>query len=106
MASRLPSSSARRSRTVPSGSASRTRSLPSARAGGGEPPRLEAQARLLYAHFAPFDELLRTVREGGEPPSQTQVKAVDRGSHTVTLAIGDFDAVTLDYTKDVTGNAQ
>ena len=67
---------------------------------------LEAQAHLLYAHFAPFDELLRTVREGGEPPSQTQVKAVDRGSHTVTLAIGDFDAVTLDYTKDVTGNAQ
>ena len=71
-----------------------------------ETVRLEAQAHLLYGHFQPFDELLRALRDGAEPPAGTQVKAVDRRAHTVTLAIGDFDAVVLDYTKDVTANAQ
>jgi len=68
--------------------------------------RLEAEAHFLYAHFAPFDELLRSIREGRPPPEGTQVKAVDRKAHTVAVAIGDFDTVTLDYEKDVTANAQ
>src|SRR5207249_11602244 len=35
-----------------------------------------------------------------------QIKATERKDHTVTLAGGDFDAITLDYEKDVTANAQ
>lgn len=68
--------------------------------------RLEAQAVFLYGHYADFDELLKAVRESRERPEHEQVKAVDRRAHTVTLAIGDFDALTLEYDKDVTANAQ
>ncbi len=68
--------------------------------------RHEAQALFLYGHFAIFDELVKAVREDREPPEHGQVKAVDRKMHTVTVAIGDFDALTLDFDKDVTANAQ
>lgn len=68
--------------------------------------RHEAQALFLYGHYALFDELLKAAREGKEPPGEGQLKAVDRRTHTVTVAIGDFDALELDYDRDVTGNAQ
>ena len=68
--------------------------------------RLEAQALFLYSHYAVFDELLKAIRDGRDPPENAQIKAVDRKGHTVTLAIGDFDAIRLDYDKDVTANAQ
>src|SRR5207244_5403561 len=68
--------------------------------------RLEAQAVFLYGHYQVFDELLKAIREGRPPPEHAQIKAIDRKEHTVTLAIGDFDAITLDYEKDVTTNAQ
>jgi predicted ribosome quality control (RQC) complex YloA/Tae2 family protein len=68
--------------------------------------RHEAQALFLYGHYALFDELLKAVREGNEPPGEGQIKAVDRKAHTVTVAIGDFDALELSYDKDVTANAQ
>ena len=68
--------------------------------------RHEAQALFLYGHYAIFDELLKSLREGREPPQDTQVKAVDRRTRTVTVAIADFDAIVLDYDKDVTANAQ
>ena len=68
--------------------------------------RHEAQALFLYGHYAVFDELLRALRDGGEPPAATQVKAVDRKAHTVTIAIADFDAIILDTERDVTANAQ
>src|SRR5713101_1945553 len=71
-----------------------------------EAMRLEAQAVFLYGHYAVFDELLKATREGRPPPEHAQIKAIDRKAHTVTLAIGDFDAITLDYEKDVTANAQ
>ena len=71
-----------------------------------EAMRLEAQAVFLYGHYAVFDELLKAIREGRPPPEHAQIKAIDRKDHTVTLAIGDFDAITLDYEKDVTANAQ
>jgi predicted ribosome quality control (RQC) complex YloA/Tae2 family protein len=67
---------------------------------------LEAQAVFLYGHFAIFDELLRAIREGRPPPEHGQIKAIDRKAHTVTVAVGDFDAITLEYEKDVTANAQ
>src|SRR5438094_1118162 len=67
---------------------------------------LEAQAVFLYGHYAVFDELLKAIREGRTPPEHAQIKAIDRKEHAVTLAIGDFDAITLDYEKDVTANAQ
>ncbi|TLZ57122.1 MAG: fibronectin-binding domain-containing protein [Methanobacteriota archaeon] len=67
---------------------------------------LEAQAVFLYGHYAILDELLRAIREGRPPPEQGQIKAIDRKAHTVTVAVGDFDAITLDYDKDVTANAQ
>jgi predicted ribosome quality control (RQC) complex YloA/Tae2 family protein len=67
---------------------------------------LEAQAVFLYGHYAVLDELLRAIREGRPPPEQGQIKAIDRKAHTITLAVGDFDAITLDYDKDVTANAQ
>src|SRR2546426_363450 len=67
---------------------------------------LEAQAVFLYGHYAILDELLRAIREGRPPPEQGQIKAIDRKAHTVTVAVGDFDAITLDYDKDVTSNAQ
>src|SRR3989442_975800 len=68
--------------------------------------RLEAQAVFLYGHYAVFDELLKAIREGRTPPEHAQIKAIDRKAHTVTLAIGDFDAITLEYDNDVTANAQ
>src|SRR3989441_1233882 len=71
-----------------------------------EAMRLEAQAVFLYGHYAVFDELLKAIREGRTPPEHAQVKAIDRKEHTVTLAIGDFDAITLEYEKEVTANAQ
>ena len=71
-----------------------------------EAMRLEAQAVFLYGHYGVFDELLKAIREGRTPPEHAQIKAIDRKDHTVTLAIGDFDAITLDYEKDVTANAQ
>ncbi len=71
-----------------------------------EAVRYEAQAHFLYAHYSLFDELLRQIREGGEPPADTQIQAVDRKERTVTLGIADFDAITLGYEKDVTANAQ
>ena len=71
-----------------------------------EATRLEAQAVFLYGHYPVFDELLKAVREGRDPPEQGQIKAIDRKERTVTLSIGDFDTITLDYEKDVTANAQ
>src|SRR5207247_1754042 len=70
-----------------------------------EAARLEAQAVFLYGHYAVFDELLRAVREGRPPPEHAQIKALDRKAHTITLAVGDVDAITLDYEKEVTANA-
>src|SRR3989441_4499290 len=67
---------------------------------------LEAQAVFLYGHYSVLDELFRAIREGRPPPEQGQIKAIDRKAHTVTVAVGDFDAITLDYEKDVTANAQ
>jgi predicted ribosome quality control (RQC) complex YloA/Tae2 family protein len=67
---------------------------------------LEAQAVFLYNHYAVLDELLKAVREGRPSPEHGQIKAIDRKAHTITLAIGDFDAIVLDYEKDVTANAQ
>jgi predicted ribosome quality control (RQC) complex YloA/Tae2 family protein len=67
---------------------------------------LEAQAVFLYGHYAVLDELLKGIREGRPPTEQGQIKAIDRKVHTITLAVGDFDAITLDYDKDVTANAQ
>jgi len=67
---------------------------------------LEARAHFLYAHYEPFDELLKAIREGREPPANAQVKSIDRKTRTVTLGIADFDAITLAYEKDVTANAQ
>ncbi len=68
--------------------------------------RHEAQALFLYGHYAIFDELLKAIREGRNPAENAQVKAVDRKTRTVTLAIADFDALVLEYDKDVTANAQ
>src|SRR5205807_1034391 len=67
---------------------------------------LEAQAVFLYGHYAVLDELLRSIREGRPPPEHGQIKAIDRKTHMVAVAVGDFDAITLDYDKDVTANAQ
>src|SRR5437870_3664558 len=67
---------------------------------------LEAQAVFLYGHYAVLDELLRSISEGRPPPEHGQIKAIDRKTHMVTVAVGDFDAITLDYDKDVTANAQ
>jgi predicted ribosome quality control (RQC) complex YloA/Tae2 family protein len=67
---------------------------------------LEAQAVFLYGHYGVLDELIRAIREGRPPPEHGQIKAIDRKVHTITLAVGDFDAITLDYEKDVTANAQ
>src|SRR5207244_13021083 len=68
--------------------------------------RLEAQAVFLYGHYQVFDELLKAIREGRPPPEHAQIKAIDRKEHSVTLAIGDFDAITLDYEQDVTAKPQ
>ena len=71
-----------------------------------ETVRNEAQALFLYGHYPLFDELLKAIREGKDPPEHGQIKVVDRKAHTVTVAIGDFDALVLSYDKDVTANAQ
>ncbi|MGQ0797843.1 MAG: ribosome rescue protein RqcH, partial [Methanobacteriota archaeon] len=71
-----------------------------------ETGQLEARAHLLYAHYAAFDELLKAIREGQDPPEHAQVKAVDRKARTVSLGVADLDSITLDYEKDVTANAQ
>lgn len=68
--------------------------------------QLEARAHFLYAHYAPFDELLKAIREGQDPPEHAQIKAIDRKARTVALGVADFDSITLDYEKDVTSNAQ
>ncbi len=68
--------------------------------------RYEAQALFLYGHYAIFDELLKALREGHEPPDSAQIKSVDRKTHTVMIGIADFDALVLDTEKDVTANAQ
>ncbi len=68
--------------------------------------RDEAQALFLYGHYPLFNDLLKAIREGRDPPEHGQIKAVDRKTHTVTVAIGDFDALVLSYDKDVTANAQ
>jgi len=67
---------------------------------------LEAQAVFLYNHYAILDELLKAVREGRPAPEHGQIKTIDRKARTITLAVGDFEAITLDYEKDVTANAQ
>src|SRR5438445_4949367 len=64
----------------------------------------EAKALFLYNHFPLFEELLQAVREG-RPFDQAQIKAVHKETGTVTVAIGDFDAIELDYRQDVNGNA-
>jgi len=64
----------------------------------------EAKALFLFNHFPLFDELLRAVREG-RPFYEVQIKGVDKEKGTVTVAVGDFDAIELDYGKDVNGNA-
>ena len=64
----------------------------------------EARAIFLYGHFPLFEELLRAIREGREF-DQAQIKNVDRAKGAVSVAIGDFDALELDYRKDVNGNA-
>ncbi len=68
--------------------------------------RVEAQALFLYGHYQLFDELLKAIREGRDPPEHGQIKTVDRKARTVTVAIGDFDSLVLSYDKDVTANAQ
>jgi predicted ribosome quality control (RQC) complex YloA/Tae2 family protein len=65
----------------------------------------EAKALFLYNHFPLFEELLRAVREG-RAFDGAQIKGVDKETHTVTVAIGDFDDLRLDHDTDVTGNAQ
>ncbi len=65
----------------------------------------EAKALFLYNHFPLFEELLRAAREG-RAFDGAQIKGVDKERHTVTVAIGDFDDLELDYDKDVNGNAQ
>ncbi len=71
----------------------------------GEAIAAEAKALFLFAHFPLFEELLRAVREE-RPFDQVQVKGVDNEAGTVTVAVGDFDALVLDSNKDVNGNAQ
>ncbi len=65
----------------------------------------EAKALFLFGHFPLFEEMLRAVREEREF-DRVQVKGVDEETGTVTVAVGDFDALELDYRKDVQGNAQ
>src|SRR2546426_276381 len=51
-----------------------------------------------------FEELLKAVREE-RPFGEVQIKGVDKERGTVTVAVGDFDALDLDYRKDVNANA-
>lgn len=64
-----------------------------------------AKALFLFAHFPLFDELLAALREDREI-ADVQIENVDRAASTVTVSIGDFDRIVLDYRKDVHGNAQ
>ncbi len=68
-----------------------------------EEARLEALAIFLYGHFPVLTELLQAIREG-RPFDQVQVKDVDRARGTMTIAIGEFDSVELDYNKDMQQN--
>ena len=64
----------------------------------------EAKALFLYNHFPLFEELLKAVREE-KPFGEVQIKGVDKEKGTVTVAVGDFEAIELDYRKDVNANA-
>ncbi|TLZ65218.1 MAG: fibronectin-binding domain-containing protein, partial [Methanobacteriota archaeon] len=70
----------------------------------GEAMEAEAKALFLYNHFPLFEELLKAVREE-RPFGEVQIKGVDKEKGTVTVAVGDFDAIDLDYRKDVNANA-
>src|SRR5437773_2354232 len=59
----------------------------------------EAKALFLYNHFPLFEELLKAVREE-KPFGEVQIKGVDKEKGTVTVAVGDFEAIELDYRKD------
>jgi len=65
----------------------------------------EVRAIFLYGHFPLFEEMLKAVREGRDF-DQVQIKGIDRAKGIVSVAIGDFDALELDYKTDVNGNAQ
>jgi len=67
--------------------------------------RLGMLADLLYAHYADFDQLLRTVRDGGEPGGQF-VKSVDRRKKQVIVSVGDVEQLALDYRQTVDENVQ
>jgi predicted ribosome quality control (RQC) complex YloA/Tae2 family protein len=69
-----------------------------------EDVRLGMLADLLYAHYAPFDELLRTLREGGDPGGQF-VAAVDKRRKTVTVSVAGTESLELDYRQTVEQNA-
>jgi len=68
-----------------------------------EEARLEALAVFLYGHFQVLSDLLLAVREN-RPFDQVQIRSVDRARGTVTIAIGDWDAVELDYGMDLQQN--
>jgi len=70
-----------------------------------EEVRLGLLAELLYAHYADFDHLLKTVREGGEPEGPS-VKAVDRKAHAVVVSIADVEEVSLDYRQTLDENVR
>jgi len=67
--------------------------------------RLGMLADLVYAHYADFEQLLRTVLEGGEPAGQF-VGPIDRRKKTVTITVGDAAEFVLDYRRTVDENAQ
>lgn len=70
-----------------------------------EEARLGALAVFLYGHFQVLSELLLAVRED-RAFDQVQISSIDRARGTVTIAIGDWDAVELDYAMDVQQNIQ
>jgi len=70
-----------------------------------EETRLEALATFLYAHFPVLSELLAAVRDG-RPFEQVQVRSIDPARKIVTIAIGDWESVELDYARDLQGNIQ
>jgi predicted ribosome quality control (RQC) complex YloA/Tae2 family protein len=70
-----------------------------------EAVRSEALAQLLYAHYAPFDELLTRARAGTLEPGGT-VLAVDKDARVVRIAVGDAAELELDWMKDLRGNSQ
>lgn len=70
-----------------------------------EETRLSAQTLLLYSHFREFDELLTALRDNRAVESP-YVRSIDREHSGVTVSIGEFDEILLDYSKDVNQNAQ